>query len=89
MRNFQLNDDDVIDMPATINFVKTQLSTFAQLKQGLREFLKPVSFHWLDNGIECRVLRTTGGGWQTGKIRFSLEFIPDEPPPDVKPDEVP
>ncbi|MDJ0736891.1 MAG: KGK domain-containing protein [Nostocaceae cyanobacterium] len=31
------------------------------------------------DGVECRILRASGGGWKKGKVRLSLEFIPDEP----------
>lgn len=85
----ELNDDDVIEMSVNLNFAKSHLSTFAQLKQGLRDFLKPVSFHWLNDGIECRVLKTTGGGWQKGRFRLRLEFVPDNvPEPESKTDKV-
>ncbi len=79
MSQLNLNDDDVVDMMSAFNFARTYLSTFAQLKQGLRELVQPVSTKWLDNGVECKILRTTGGGWQKGKLRLRIEFVPDEP----------
>jgi KGK domain len=38
-------------------------------------------YHWLDRGIECEVLRTTGeiSGWQSGLVRIQLEFLPKVP----------
>jgi hypothetical protein len=30
-------------------------------------------------GRECEILLTKGGGWQKGRFRFRLEFIPDNP----------
>lgn len=40
--------------------------------------------HTLQQGVDCRLLRTTGGGWQKGKLRLrvnvTVEFISDEPP---------
>lgn len=33
---------------------------------------------WSDTGVECEVLKMDGYGWQKGKVRISLEFIPDE-----------
>ena len=33
---------------------------------------------WIE-GIKCEVLTCDGNGWQTGKVRLTLEFIPDEP----------
>ncbi|HBE18503.1 MAG TPA: KGK family protein [Cyanobacteria bacterium UBA11149] len=34
---------------------------------------------WWDEGIDCEVLTCDGKGWQKGKVRLALEFIPDEP----------
>lgn len=78
---FNLNGDDVVDMYPAFSFAKAQLCTFTQLKQGLHAFLRPVTSDWLDSGVECRILRVSGGGWQKGKLRLRLEFVPDEPPP--------
>lgn len=33
---------------------------------------------WTVSGVECEVLRA-GREWQKGKVRISLEFIPDQP----------
>lgn len=51
-----------------------------------REFLKQNSgslseeqIGWLtDRGIECQALKFGASGWQKGKIRISLEFLPEE-----------
>lgn len=32
----------------------------------------------LGEGIDCEILRPDARGWQKGKVRFSLEFCPDE-----------
>ncbi|MEH2069778.1 MAG: KGK domain-containing protein [Nostoc sp.] len=32
-----------------------------------------------EKGWECEILRTAGGGWQKGRFRVRLEFIPDNP----------
>jgi hypothetical protein len=36
------------------------------------------SYYWIDRGIECEVLKSSGetSGWQSGLIRLQLEFIP-------------
>ncbi len=36
---------------------------------------------WLEDGVNCEMLNHKTGGWKKGKIRISLEFIPDEPEP--------
>ncbi|MBD1995878.1 KGK domain-containing protein [Leptolyngbya sp. FACHB-541] len=33
---------------------------------------------WLGEGMDCEVL-SLNQGWQKGKVRWSLEFCPDEP----------
>ncbi|MEM9542479.1 MAG: KGK domain-containing protein [Cyanobacteria bacterium P01_E01_bin.42] len=35
----------------------------------------------LSDGVECELMKNTGGGWKKGKFRLkmSLEFCPDEP----------
>ncbi|MBD2059311.1 KGK domain-containing protein [Oculatella sp. FACHB-28] len=33
---------------------------------------------WFGEGINCEVL-SSNQGWQKGKVRWSLEFCPDEP----------
>jgi hypothetical protein len=33
---------------------------------------------WSNTGVECEVLKMDGNGWKKGKVRISLEFIPDE-----------
>jgi hypothetical protein len=36
---------------------------------------------WLQEGVDCRILRAGVIGWQKGrlKVKVSVEFIPDEP----------
>jgi hypothetical protein len=35
---------------------------------------------WFENGIKGKVLiAEKGGGWKVGRVRFSVEFLPDEP----------
>jgi KGK domain len=35
---------------------------------------------WFSDGLECETLRFNGNGWQRGKIRIRLEFLPTKPP---------
>lgn len=37
---------------------------------------------WLGEGIPCETLRV-GGGWEKGRVRIRLEFVPDEPTPEA------
>ncbi|MBW4556404.1 MAG: hypothetical protein KME59_10770 [Trichormus sp. ATA11-4-KO1] len=36
-----------------------------------------------EQGFNCQVLRTSGGGWIKGRFRFRLEFVPEQP--EIKP----
>ena len=37
-------------------------------------------YEWFENGIKGKVLiAEKGGGWRVGRVRFSVEFLPDEP----------
>ena len=79
----ELTDEDVVSMHAPDNFAKTPTSTVEEMKAAFRELFKQLHLtqNWvLDQGVNCKILRATdGGGWQKGKIRLRLEFIPDEP----------
>lgn len=39
---------------------------------------------WVYDGIDCRVL-SAGKYWRPGRVRLSLEFIPDEPGYPIEP----
>lgn len=79
MNEFQLDDNDVVSMPQVFSFTKTDIFKIGVLKQALREHLKGFTPSWIDEGVPCEILKTTGGGWQKGKFRLRWEFIPDEP----------
>lgn len=40
----------------------------------------PNFIEWVTDGIECEVMTTSSNGWIGGKVRFCLEFIPDQEP---------
>lgn len=50
--------------------IKTQISV-NNGQQTMRDM-------WFAEGVECEVL-SPGKDWRKGKVRVSLEFIPDEP----------
>lgn len=53
-----------------------RINTF---KQAMRKNLSNYAPQWLDQGIECEILSTDGGGWQKGRVYLRLEFIPNPP----------
>lgn len=42
-----------------------------------------------DEGVEGRALRFGEKGWQSGRLRLSIEFCPDEPEPEPETPELP
>lgn len=80
-KNFQLNGDDVVSMEADASIIGTQTFRVSQFTQNLRKRLGASALEsWFGEGIECELLiASRGGGWQTGKIRIRVEFIPDVP----------
>ncbi|MBD2509480.1 hypothetical protein H6G91_19645 [Nostoc muscorum FACHB-395] len=42
-----------------------------------REFCSEILNEWAWHGVPCEVLLRDGLGWQSGRVKFSLEFIPD------------
>lgn len=86
-----LDNDDVVYSESSDfvgpTFKVSQLKT-AVLSWSLGDTRYPATSRqrWFTpNGIKCQVLRVQGGGWQSGKLRFRLEFVPDEPEPSIKP----
>jgi len=79
---FALTDEDVLAPPS-----KTPIVTFAAFIQSLNNWVSKFNEQWpnpgpmwfTERGVSCEILRTKGGGWQKGKLRFRLEFIPDNP----------
>lgn len=58
---------------AARNWVVEKLSTSGSYSQWLTR-----------DGIKCQVLSANGNGWEAGRVRLRIEFIPDKPEP-VKP----
>ncbi|WP_413171674.1 KGK domain-containing protein [Anabaena azotica] len=91
MEGFNLDDNDVVKLDSSENPAETTTSTHNEIMQaiwaGVRYRLKewrrikdPGSFNRIFScGVRGQVLRSDGGGWQSGVVRVRLEFIPDEP----------
>lgn len=81
MSNFNLSDDDVVNMDRTNSFVDASTFTGRQVKIRIAEaktFLGGDMEAWAGEGVKCEVLRP-GEGWRKGKVRLRMEFVPDEP----------
>jgi KGK domain len=51
---------------------------FANTIGGLIQKTNNYSQEWSTEGVECCVLQPGAEGWVKGKVRISLEFIPEE-----------
>jgi hypothetical protein len=78
MDEFPFNDHDVISIDHDGN--GTKLLKLVWFRDIIKRHLDPIASQWFGKGIECQVLSTNGGGWQKGRVRLRLEYIPDEPP---------
>ncbi len=83
-----LSDDDVISV-SNPDFGTGKTFKVSELMEKVRTFanqearggyVNPKVRWFSDSGVECEVLKPEGGGWQEGKVRFRLEFIPNNPP---------
>lgn len=76
-----LDKDDVVSVDAGISFVGDS-PTFtvgeAASEVADRFGLGGTMLDWAKDGVPCRVLCASGGGWKSGKVRFSLEFVEGE-----------
>ncbi|MDJ0674393.1 MAG: KGK domain-containing protein [Calothrix sp. MO_167.B42] len=78
----KLNDDDVVSMREKFSPIK---SPVFQVQQVVEEVVGNNGINvldWSKNGVECEVIGSNTGGWKKGKVRFCLEFIPDQPAPE-------
>ena len=83
-----LSSEDVISV-SDIKTISTIWSTTTLTADELRKKvaamlgvaqLEHPCHDWFENGIKGKVLiAEKGGGWKVGRVRFSVEFLPDEP----------
>jgi len=76
------DDEDVVNFSARPDWISGPLIKVKDLKEAVKQ---QVSFHdrkatILQEGFSCEILSANaGGGWQTGKLRIRVEFVPDVP----------
>ncbi|MBD2491127.1 KGK domain-containing protein [Aulosira sp. FACHB-615] len=92
-----LSDSDVVSIPrpadaSIYNFGLKSTFKAGELIEAARSWIAKSGHEtcsystWLRlDGLRCDVLSPSGGGWKSGRVRFRIEFIPDEP--ETKPDE--
>ncbi|NET03064.1 MAG: hypothetical protein F6K61_21465 [Sphaerospermopsis sp. SIO1G1] len=79
--SIRLNQDDVVSMPEDDNPFEASTLKASEVYKEVREDISGSLEELTQSGMKCEVLQTTGRGWRKGKLKFSLEFIPDEPEP--------
>ncbi|MEH1791609.1 KGK domain-containing protein [Nostoc sp.] len=80
MSGLYLDNDDVVSFDgADYSLANAQTTRVNEIKSSLLNtwFARHLS-GWITDGMSCRVLLAQGGGWQAGKVRFRIEFIPKE-----------
>ncbi|NET71667.1 MAG: hypothetical protein F6K62_12250 [Sphaerospermopsis sp. SIO1G2] len=76
-----LTDDDVVNMDGH-NIVKISVLLDAVsnwVSSTGNAYHQPWQYWFKEQGIEVQVLRTDGGGWQKARLRFQIDFIPENP----------
>ncbi|PSF33604.1 KGK family protein [Aphanothece hegewaldii CCALA 016] len=78
-----LNRDDVVSINNYEDKIILSHVTF-QVKEFVEDLMKQIDKSeerrekWGQKGVECEIL-SPNTGWKKGKIRITLEFIPEEP----------
>lgn len=83
-RFYPLESDAVISV-SDIKWRFIQHSTFTteEMRSSIGDNLRinvNEQENWVTGGVECKVLRPNGQGWQKGKVRIHIEFYPNEVP---------
>ena len=74
----RLNPDEVIS-PTIKGLNLPQTFKVKELLEAVKNQFGHASIKLFENcGLELEVLRLDAKGWRKGKVRFSLEFCPDE-----------
>lgn len=86
-----LTGDDVVTFAAT-DYGLEKMTKLGRLIEAIERWAgnnsqnKGSESTWfVEQGRQCEILRTLGGGWQKGRFRIRLEFIPDNPEAFLKP----
>lgn len=79
MERVFLNDDDVLKVDVKLSPCGHTTSTVREMNSAL--CATNVGESWVREGIDCSVLFENSNGWRKGKVKITLEFIPDDPEP--------
>lgn len=56
------------------------LDALAQAVSDREDYWSDDKDAWFEDGLECEALRFGSGGWQRGRVRIRVEFMPLKPP---------
>jgi hypothetical protein len=73
-----LNRDDVVQVGEGLSFCDGTTFTVEEAIAILTSRIDDDLADWGKSGVECRRLDAKSGGWRKGKIKISLEFIPED-----------
>jgi|GEM_PF-4920191 len=90
---FELQDEDVLKCSATA-LIKDEVFLGKAFISALTGRIAPTNPHHpeaarpdkplLEQGLDCELLSpTAGGGWQKGKLKIQVVFVPESPPETV------
>lgn len=84
MNQIDLSGDDVVSMSEEDNLISAGTSKISELLDTIVDVLERhygdelPSQKWIEDGVDCQVLQSQGGGWRKGKIRIRFEFVSNE-----------
>jgi hypothetical protein len=74
VKNLDLEGEIIPTATFTVNELRTKIPALFECDTNHS------GYKWCDAGVEGRILMAEkGGGWKKGRIRFSIEFLPDVP----------
>jgi KGK domain len=65
-------EDEPLSLPKTVRFVEFK----EELER--RIFHRDVDKSLMDSGVACELLQPGSQGWEKGKLKICIEFIPDK-----------
>ncbi|MBE8990644.1 KGK domain-containing protein [Nostoc sp. LEGE 12450] len=80
-----LSEDDVITIQSkdfgleTMSKISVLIQAITRWSAQNKSNVGSEAQWFVEQGISCEILRTVGGGWQKGRFRIRLQFIPDNP----------
>ncbi|WP_206759000.1 KGK domain-containing protein [Anabaena azotica] len=83
MEKIVLQDKDVISIEKDKSLIGASTFKANEIYIYLRDKIArdvgiEAADEWVFEGLPCELLTAEGQGWQSGKVWFCLEFIPDE-----------